>query len=119
MEVGCGEIKPPDTASQLVEEDRARTAETLKRQLHVRITKSKKTKEFKTFGVVFNGFEIELYMMVFDPENPNPYNFYMIESLKLPSSPQLYTNVEETIEDLLCFKVKCSMHIGYKTYNLF
>ncbi|KAI8094095.1 hypothetical protein BDF21DRAFT_331324 [Thamnidium elegans] len=42
--------------------------------------------------------------MVFDPENTNPYNFYVIEILKLPSSPQLYTNVEKIIENILRFK---------------
>ncbi len=70
--VGCGEIKPPGTTSQLVDEDRARTAEILKRQLHVRIMKSKDSKEFVTFGVVFNGFNIELYVMAFDFENTPP-----------------------------------------------
>jgi hypothetical protein len=49
QEVGCGEIKPPGTTSQLVKEDRARTAEILKRQLHVRIMKSKYPKEFVYF----------------------------------------------------------------------
>ncbi|RCH83375.1 hypothetical protein CU097_006373, partial [Rhizopus azygosporus] len=47
QEVGCGEIKSPGTTSQLLEEDWARTAETLKRQLPVCIMKSKDTKEFK------------------------------------------------------------------------
>ncbi|KAI9020150.1 hypothetical protein CLU79DRAFT_690578, partial [Phycomyces nitens] len=55
QEVGCGEIKFPGTTSQLSEEDRARIAEMLKRQLHVRIMKSKDPKEFVTFGMVFNG----------------------------------------------------------------
>jgi hypothetical protein len=55
-----GEIGLHDTTFQLVEEGRARTAEILKKQLHVRIMKSKDPKELVTFGVVFNGFEIEL-----------------------------------------------------------
>ncbi|RCH82235.1 hypothetical protein CU098_007197 [Rhizopus stolonifer] len=69
QEVGCGEIKPPGTTSQLVEEDRARTSELLKRQLHVRFMKSKDPKQFVTFDAVFNGFNIELYVMAFDFEN--------------------------------------------------
>ncbi|KAI8887133.1 hypothetical protein K501DRAFT_176195, partial [Backusella circina FSU 941] len=104
QEVGCGETKPPGTNSQLVEEDRARTAEILKRQLYVRIMKSKDPKEFVTFGVVFNGFNIELYVMAFNFENTPPYQFYEIEKLKLPSSPELYTNIEEIIENLASFK---------------
>jgi hypothetical protein len=44
--------------------------------------------------------------MAFDFENtPPPYQFYEIEKLKLPSSPELYTNIEETIENLASFKV--------------
>lgn len=50
--------------------------------------KSKDPKEFATFGVVFNGFNIELYVMAFDFENTPPYRFYEIEKLKLPSSPE-------------------------------
>lgn len=111
QEVGCGEIKPPDTTPQLVEEDRARTAETLKRQLHVRIMKSKDPKEFVTFGVVFNGFSIELYVMAFEYKKKPPYQFYEVEKLKLPSSPDLYTNMEETLENFTGFKVKCSIYI--------
>lgn len=112
QEVGCGEIKPPGTIPQLVNEDRARTAETLKRQLHGRIMKSKDQKEFVTFGMIFNGFDIELYLMAFDVESTPPYQFYKIDSLKLPSSPVSYTSIEETIENLLSFKVKCSIYIG-------
>ncbi|GAA5816938.1 hypothetical protein MFLAVUS_010473 [Mucor flavus] len=88
QEVGCSEIKAPNTSSQLVEEGQARTAEILERQLYVRIMKSKDPKEFATFGVVFNGFNIELYVMAFDFENTPPYRFYEIEKLKLPSSPE-------------------------------
>lgn len=90
-----------------MEEDRARTAEILKRQLHVRIMKSKDPKEFVTFGVVFNGYNIEMYVTAFDPQNTPPYQFYEIEKVKLPSSPDLYINIEETIENLASFKVKC------------
>lgn len=117
QEVGCGEIKPPGTTSHLVEEDRARTAEILKRQLHVRIMESKDPKEFVTFGVVFNGFNIELYIMAFDFENTPSYQFYETEKLKLPSSPELYTNIEETIENLASFKVKCSIYVVQEMYD--
>lgn len=118
QEIGCGEIKPEGTTYQLVEEDQARIAETLKRQLHVRIMKSKDRKDFKTFGMVFNGLDIELYMMVFDPEDADHYDFYEIDKLKLLSSVYFYNNVEETIENLLSFKVKYSIYIGYKVFNL-
>lgn len=67
--------------------------------------------------MIFSGFDTELYVMVFGSKNTHPYNFYEINMLKLPSSPQLYTNIEETIENLLSFKVKCSIYIGYKMYD--
>lgn len=49
-ELGCGEIKPIGTSIALLEEDRARLAETMKRQLNVRIVRAKSIKEFQTFG---------------------------------------------------------------------
>jgi hypothetical protein len=64
--------------------------------------KSKDPKEFVTF----------VYVMAFDFENTTPYQFYEVEKLKLPSSPELYTNIEETIENLESFKVKCSIYVG-------
>lgn len=79
--------------------------------------KSKDLKEFVTFGMVFNGFDIELYIMAFDSENDSPYQFYEIEKLKLPSSPDLYTNIEETIEHLKSFKVKYSIYLGQEIYD--
>lgn len=44
--------------------------------------------------------------MAFDFEKypPPPYQFYEIEKLKLPSSSELYTNIEETIKNLASFK---------------
>lgn len=74
--------------------------------------KSKDQKELVTFGMVFNGFDIELYLMTFDVEGTPPYQFYEIDTLKLPSSPVSYTSIEETIENPLSFKVKCSIYIG-------
>ncbi|KAL0088628.1 hypothetical protein J3Q64DRAFT_1340482 [Phycomyces blakesleeanus] len=104
QEVGCGEIKTPCPTSQLLEEDRSRIAETLKRQLHARIMKSKDVKEFFTFGIIFDGFNIELYMMIFDFQRTLPYQFYYVERVKLPTSFESYNNMEETIEYLLSFK---------------
>lgn len=90
----------------------ARTAEMLKRQLHGRTIKSKYEKEFVTFGIVFNGFDIEFYVMAFGVEGTPHYQFYQINTLKIPSSPTSYTNIEESIEIFLSFKVKCSIYTG-------
>ncbi|KAI8085963.1 uncharacterized protein B0P05DRAFT_28991 [Gilbertella persicaria] len=104
LEVGCGEVKTANTSFYLLEEDRARMAETLKRQLHVRMMKSKKTKEFVSFGILFDGFKIELYTMTFEAEKTPPYQLYEAEKLTLPSSPETYVHFEETIEHLISFK---------------
>lgn len=66
--------------------------------------------------MVFSGFNIELYVMAFDFENTS-CQFYEIEKLKLPSSPKLYTTIEETIENLASFKVKCSIYTGQVMYD--
>ncbi|KAI7876310.1 uncharacterized protein EV154DRAFT_397674, partial [Mucor mucedo] len=42
--------------------------------------------------------------MVFEFENTPPYQFYEIEKLKLLGSPELYSNIEETIENPKRFK---------------
>ncbi|KAI9267025.1 hypothetical protein EDC94DRAFT_692268 [Helicostylum pulchrum] len=83
-EIGARETKLPGIYEKLIEEDRTRTAEILKRQLHVRIMKSKDRKEFRTFGMAFSGFDIEFYVMVFDDEKKSPYQFHQIEQVKLP-----------------------------------
>lgn len=107
QEIGCGEIKPPGTSESLVETDRARIAEIMKRQLHVRMMKSKDIKEHITFGIIFDGFNVELYSLTFNTIDCFPYKFNQLEKLKLPSSPELYNNMEETLEYLLGFKVNC------------
>ncbi|KAI8385615.1 hypothetical protein BD560DRAFT_321979 [Blakeslea trispora] len=66
--------------------------------------KSKSTKEFKIFGIVFNGFDTELYTLAFDPNDANPYHLYLVEALKPPNSLDLYSNTKETLEYLLSFK---------------
>lgn len=113
QEIGCGEIKPPGATSQSIEEDRARTSESMKRQLHTRILKSKDTKEFMTFGLVFSGLDIELYVMVFDTEKSPVYNLYEVENVKLPTTLEHYMNIEETLEYLLSFKVVYSISTNY------
>ncbi|KAI8377038.1 hypothetical protein EDC96DRAFT_435715, partial [Choanephora cucurbitarum] len=81
-----------------------RIAETLRRQSHVRIMKSNNTKEFATVGVMFNEFSIVLYAIAFDSSNTFPYQLYEVKRLMIPSSPDLYTNMEETFENLKSFK---------------
>jgi hypothetical protein len=58
----------PGAVPQLVEEGRARMVE-LKRQLHVHVMRSKNPKGFSAFGLMFNGLSIEVYAIVFSPDN--------------------------------------------------
>jgi hypothetical protein len=102
-ELGCGEIKPIGTPIALLEEDRARLAETMKRQLNVRIMKAKSIKEFQTFGFFIYGFEIELYVMRFDEENG--YQLYLSQNITLPTTSSSYSNMDITLGLLLAFKV--------------
>lgn len=65
QEIGCGEVKVCNHNSSLLDNDRARIAETLKRQLHVRIMKCKDPEQMVTFGMFCNDHDIELYIMSF------------------------------------------------------
>jgi hypothetical protein len=49
-EIGCGEVKPPCSHADLVEEDLCRVPEHLKRQLHKRLEVASYEKELVTFG---------------------------------------------------------------------
>lgn len=95
-------------AGTVVEKDRARAAELLKTWLHVLVMKSKDLKEFVSFGIAFDGFDIELYVTAFDLENNRPYQFYEIKHLKL-SLPHNYT---PTLKKLSSFMAKCLIYIG-------
>jgi hypothetical protein len=103
-EVGCGEIKCQGTSEKLQENDRARIAETLKRQLHQRIMKARDIKEFKTFGIFIQGFKMELYTLTFDANEG--YQLYQLDTLDLPSSKETYNSLDETLELIASFKVR-------------
>ncbi|KAI9468468.1 MAG: hypothetical protein EXX96DRAFT_590738 [Benjaminiella poitrasii] len=104
QEIGCGEVKVYNDNYSLLDNDRARIAETMKRQLHVRIMNCKEQKEMMTFGMFCNVYDIELYIMTFDDKVKQPYQFYKIRTLTVPSSRHTYTNMEETLEYLKSFK---------------
>jgi hypothetical protein len=60
--------------------------------------------------MIFNSLDIELYVMAFEVGGISPYQFYNVDTLKLPSSSLSYTTIEETLDNLLSFKVKCSIY---------
>ncbi|CAO3700154.1 unnamed protein product [Rhizopus stolonifer] len=104
-EIGCGEVKVGNVTHSLLENDRARIIETMKRQMHVRIFKSKGIKEIKTFGIFCNNYDIELYVLYFvDSHDQEPYNVQHLQTLKLPTTKDTYTFMGETLEYILGFK---------------
>lgn len=79
QEIGCGEVKVCNDNPSLLDNDRARIAKTLKRQLHVRIMKCKDQKHMVTFGMFCDGHEIELYIMSFNEKAEQTYQLYKSE----------------------------------------
>lgn len=124
IEVGYGEIKPPDTNCALLDEDRARISELCKRQLHTRIKQAKSEKEFVTYGILIAGkdilfhlpclslrFEydhyyigshIEMTCMFF---NKGRYTYSLLKTLTLPTMKSTYGFMEEIMEVVTSWKV--------------
>jgi len=61
--VGCGEIKPFHTSKALIDEDRARLPEFMKRILHERVVGAQTEDEFAVFGFLVSGGEVEISLM--------------------------------------------------------
>lgn len=61
--VGCGEIKPFHAPKGLIDEDRARLPEFMKRILHERIVGAQSEEEFAVFGFLVSGDEVEISFM--------------------------------------------------------
>ncbi|KAG1336466.1 hypothetical protein G6F62_006250 [Rhizopus arrhizus] len=100
FEVGCGEIKPPDTNSNEEKEDRCRIPEHLKKQLHMRLQVALEEKELVTFGFSIFGEELELSMMEF---KEGKYEYSIIKLLKLPTMYATFERMDESVEYLLGF----------------
>ncbi|KAI8877160.1 hypothetical protein K501DRAFT_337607 [Backusella circina FSU 941] len=102
QELGCGEVKIGGTSTKLLEEDRARLGETMKRQLHHRIHHAKSPHEFSTFGIFIYGTNIELFRCYFT--NEKEYHFTLLKTIILPTERTTYNSMEETLEFLISFK---------------
>lgn len=103
QEIGCGEIKTKGTSLSLLEEDRARIAEIMKRQLHVRIMKAKSEKEFITFGIFIYDIRMDVYVMRFSKKSG--YQLYLLQTITLPTTPTSYSNIDISLAFLLAYKV--------------
>ena len=59
VEVGCGEVKKPGVSQALLNEDKMRVLEVMKRLLYLRLYRAKKEYEAVTFGILAQGKVIE------------------------------------------------------------
>ncbi|KAG1169876.1 hypothetical protein G6F46_003049 [Rhizopus delemar] len=94
VEVGCGELKPFGKAKELIEIDRARIGEVCKRQLHVRMWKSKSMKEHVTFGILLAGYQLELIKLKF---NNGEYEYSLLKTIKLFGRDAYYKDIENAL----------------------
>ncbi|KAI8328462.1 hypothetical protein EDC96DRAFT_580333 [Choanephora cucurbitarum] len=97
IEVGCGEIKPPQKSKELIDIDRARIAELCKRQLHMRLKTAKNKKQLRTFGILMT----ELTMMKLDNKK---YKQCILEKTNLPKRGNNYEGLENCLESLFGLK---------------
>ncbi|CAO3679529.1 hypothetical protein G6F70_001842 [Rhizopus microsporus] len=93
IEVGCGEIKPPDTNSSDVEEDHCQVPEHLKKQLHKRLQVASEEKELATLGFIIFSEELELSKMEF---KEGKYEYSIIKLLKLPTMCATFQHMDES-----------------------
>lgn len=114
-EIGCGKIKFNSVDKRLLEEDRARLGETLKRQLHRRIKNAKSEKEFQTFGAFIEGPHVELYKSTFSRQEG--YEFILLCKIAFPTEKSTYTFMEESLEILYSFKVKQGFYFKNNVMN--
>ncbi|KAI8643464.1 hypothetical protein BD408DRAFT_364973 [Parasitella parasitica] len=109
-ELGIAEIKPFNARVTDVENDVVRLAEITKRMLHKRILNAKSTKEWITFAIMFNGSKIDYYITEFrqspttssSTSEASTYSFSLIHSSLLPTLPNTYTHMYQSLE-FLCF----------------
>jgi hypothetical protein len=113
QELGCGEVKVGNVCPKLLEEDRARLGESMKKQLHNRIFRAKNESEFKTFGLFIHNTTIEMYTCKFT--NNKEFVFVLLKSITLPTLKTSYTTMEETSEIMMSFKVR----LGVVVHTLF
>ncbi|CEP09504.1 hypothetical protein [Parasitella parasitica] len=102
QELGCGEVKVGNVCAKLLDEDRARLGEMLKKQLHDRIFHAKTQNEFKTFGFFIYNSTIEIYTCEFT--NNKEYVFVLLRLITLPTLKTSYTAMEEALEIMMSFK---------------
>jgi hypothetical protein len=98
LHVGCGLIKYIDAPGS--EECRRLLPEKLKRLLHKRLKMATHQDELVTFGMLILGKEMELSVMQLVEDK---YIYQVVKRLNLPTMPDTYESMQETVECLLGF----------------
>lgn len=99
-EIGFGEIEPLNTPLDVLEEDRCRIAENLKKQLHRRMKGAVNVTELQTFGILVYGETVELSIMKFEDGR---YKYCIFKTLVIPTTPNTYKHMEQSLSFLLGF----------------
>ncbi|KAL9536643.1 hypothetical protein MBANPS3_012489 [Mucor bainieri] len=101
LEIGTGEVKPPNTAIELIDIDRSRIAESLKKQLHRRLYTARSPKELCTFGILVYGNKLELTMMNLTASGS--YDYRKVHDANLSTTFDDYAFINETLEIVCSF----------------
>ncbi|KAG2230843.1 hypothetical protein INT48_003996 [Thamnidium elegans] len=103
VEVGCGEIKKPGASQALLDEDKMRVLEVMKRQLHLRLRRAKKEYEAVTFGVLAQGTTVILLTMKMDLED-GVYIYHEQQPFTLPTTYLTHSHMDTSLEVIVKFK---------------
>ena len=124
MEVGCGEVKKPSVSQALLNEDKMRVLEVMKRQLYLHLYRTKKEYETVTFGILvqgkvmkkqqcwmsclsclfYKGTTVILLKMQMDLEN-GVYMYHEQQPFTLPTTHHTHAHMEIALEIITKFKV--------------
>ncbi|CAO3641916.1 unnamed protein product [Cunninghamella blakesleeana] len=115
IEIGNGEIKPPQKSKSVYDEDRVKMLKMCKRQLHQRLLFAVSENELKTFGVMIHGDIIELYIVCFDHDKF--YTYYPYATFKTPFFYENYLSLESALEYIVGWKEIMKKSLSCSTNN--
>ncbi|KAI8982360.1 hypothetical protein BDF20DRAFT_938360 [Mycotypha africana] len=107
IEIGVVEIKPFNTPTEKIEEDRVRLAEISKKMLHRRVLAAKSERELITFAVMIAGNEIEYFVHKYklqESTSSSLYTFQLLKKSVLPTFPNTYSHMLLSLEFLSHYK---------------
>ncbi|OAD04090.1 hypothetical protein MUCCIDRAFT_110969 [Mucor lusitanicus CBS 277.49] len=101
LELGVGEIKPEEAAAGMIEMDRIKVMETMKKQLKMRLKCARSARELQTFGIVICNNTTELSRMQMADDGRYVYPF--LKKLKLGTTEESCLEYDLTLEVFLSF----------------